>query len=90
MRPDRGLWGQLRSAARAAGVGALFSAETSPEILDDHYPFTQRGVRAIDLIDFDYPQRDSLDDNLDAVSERSLDAVGEAVFGLVARLRRPG
>ena len=87
---DRGLWGQLRSAARAAGVGALFSAETSPEILDDHYPFTQRGVRAIDLIDFDYPQRDSLADNLDAVSERSLDAVGEAVFGLVARLRRPG
>ena len=86
---DRGLWAQLRSAARAAGIGALFSAATSPEILDDHYPFTQRGVRAIDLIDFDYPQRDSLDDTVDAVSERSLDAVGEAVFGLVARLRRP-
>jgi len=85
---DPALWSQLRRAARAAGVGALFSAETSPEIIDDHYPFTRRGVRAIDLIDFDYPQRDSLDDNLDAVSERSLDAVGEAVFGFVATLRR--
>ena len=87
---DRALWAQLRRAARAAGVGALFSAETSPGILDDHTPFTQRGVRAIDLIDFDYPQRDSLDDNLDAVSERSLDAVGEAVFRLLATLRRGG
>ena len=85
---DPALWAALRRAAGAAGVGALFTAEASGEILDDHTPFTQRGVRAIDLIDFDYPQRDSLDDNLAAVSERSLDAVGEAVFGLVATLRR--
>ena len=44
-------------------------------------------MRAIDLIDFDYPQRDSLADNLGAVSQRSLDAVGEAVHRLVTRLR---
>ena len=42
---------------------------------------------AIDLIDFDYPQRDSLADDLDAVSQRSLDAVGEVVHRLVAQLR---
>ena len=45
---------------------------------------------AIDVIDFDYPQRDSLQDTLDVVSARSLDAVGEAVHGLVADLRRHG
>ena len=72
---DRALWAQLRRAATAVGVGSLFSAETSGSVIDDHTPFTQRGVRAIDIIDFDYPQRDSLADNLDAVSERSLDAV---------------
>jgi len=84
---DRALWAQLRSAATAVGVGSLFSAESSGQVIDDHTPFTQRGVRAIDIIDFDYPQRDSLADNLDAVSERSLDAVGEAVHRLVAGLR---
>jgi Zn-dependent M28 family amino/carboxypeptidase len=84
---DARLWTQLRSAARAVGVGALFSSTTSGAIIDDHWPFIQRGVRAIDLIDFDYPQRDSLEDDLDAVSQRSLDAVGEAVHRLVTRLR---
>ena len=84
---DAELWTQLRSAARAVGVGALFPGQTSGAIIDDHAPFIERGVRAIDLIDFDYPQRDSLEDDLDAVSQRSLDAVGEAVHRLVARLR---
>jgi len=84
---DAALWQQLRSAARAVGVGVLFPRATSGTILDDHTPFTQRGVRSIDIIDFDYAQRDSLEDDLDAVSQRSLDAVGEAVHRLIARLR---
>ncbi|MDQ3676356.1 MAG: M28 family metallopeptidase [Actinomycetota bacterium] len=82
------LWRRLRSAARAVGVGALFSSNTSGRILDDHTPFTERGIPAIDVIDFDYPVRDTLADDLDQVSRRSLDAVGEAVYQLVARLRR--
>ena len=85
---DVALWARLRRAAREAGVGAVFPPEDAPlQILDDHTPFTQRGIPAIDVIDFDYPQRDSLDDTMAAVSERSLDAVGEAVYRLVARLR---
>ncbi|MDP1850295.1 MAG: M28 family metallopeptidase [Solirubrobacteraceae bacterium] len=84
---DPQLWARLRSAARAVGVGALFPNRTAGQIIDDHVPFTQRGVPAIDLIDFDYPLRDTLDDDLGAVSQRSLDAVGEAVHRLVARLR---
>ena len=86
---DAALWQQLRAAARATGVGSLFPAgDAGVQILDDHTPFTQRGVPAIDIIDFDYPQRDSLADDLTAVSARSLDAVGEATYELVARLRR--
>jgi Zn-dependent M28 family amino/carboxypeptidase len=85
---DEALWQKLRSAAGAVGVGSLFPAGASyGEILDDHTPFTSRGIPAIDIIDFDYRQRDSLADNLGAVSERSLDAVGEAVYRLVVRLR---
>jgi hypothetical protein len=84
---DQILWDELRSAASAVGVGSLFSPVSSGQILDDHTPFTQRNVAAIDVIDFDYPQRDSLEDNLEAVARRSIDAVGEAVYRLVARLR---
>ena len=84
---DERLWARLRRAARDVGVGAIFPNATSGGVIDDHTPFQQRGVRAIDIIDFDYPQRDSLEDDLDAVSRRSLDAVGEAVALLVTRLR---
>jgi glutaminyl-peptide cyclotransferase len=85
---DEALWEKLRSAADAVGVGSLFPAGAGyGEILDDHTPFAARGVPAIDIIDFDYGPRDTLADNLDAVSERSLDAVGEAVYRLVVRLR---
>ncbi len=85
---DQEMWGELRDAAAAVGVGSLFPDSTSGQILDDHTPFTQRGVPAIDIIDFDYPQRDSLADDLSAVSRRSLDAVGEVVHRFVSRLRR--
>lgn len=84
---DPRLWSQLRAAARAVGVGALFPPATTGQILDDHTPFTEAGIPAIDLIDFDYPQRDSPDDDLDAVSARSLDATGEAVLELIRRRR---
>ena len=84
---NRSLWSRLRNAASAIGLGALFPGTTSGAILDDHTPFIERGVPAIDVIDFDYPQRDSLADDLDAVSQRSLDATGEVVQRLVAQLR---
>ena len=88
---DETLWSRLRDAAADAGVGSLFpDGDLGGAVIDDHTPFIRRGVRAIDLIDFDYPQRDSLADDLDAVSQRSLDAVGEAVALLVTRLRRSG
>jgi hypothetical protein len=80
---DEAMWDDLRAAARRVGVGRLFPDATSGGVIDDHTPFTQEDIPAIDLIDFDYPQRDSLRDDLDAVSERSLDAVGEAVLELV-------
>ncbi len=84
------LWTKLRSAARAVGVGAVFPTGVAGGVFDDHTPFLQAGIRAIDIIDIDYPQRDSLQDDLDHVSQRSLDAVGEAVHRLLTRLRAGG
>jgi hypothetical protein len=85
---DPALWEQLRAAARDVGVGRLFTDDQGGEILDDHTPFTARGIQAIDVIDFAYPPADTLADTLDKVSRRSLDAVGEAVHLLASRLRR--
>ena len=85
---DPALYEKLRTAASDVGVGSLFTAIEGVEILDDHTPFMEAGIPAVDIIDFEYPQADTLQDTLDKVSERSLDAVGEAVYRLVTRLRR--
>ncbi|MGD9571451.1 MAG: M28 family metallopeptidase [Thermoleophilia bacterium] len=82
-----GLWSRLRAAAAAVGAEAVFPDETGPGILDDHTPFLQRGIRAIDLIDFDYPHFHRASDDLDAVSPRSLDLVGETLVEMLGRLR---
>jgi glutaminyl-peptide cyclotransferase len=83
---DPALWRRLRAAARAVGVGRHFPARTQGAILDDHLPFLAQGVPSIDLIDFDFPCWHRRCDDLSNVSERSLDATGEAVYRFVASL----
>jgi glutaminyl-peptide cyclotransferase len=83
---DAGLWRRLRAAARGAGVSRAFPPGTRGGILDDHTPFLRRGVPSIDLIDFQFPCFHRRCDDLSAVSERSLDATGEAVYRLLASL----
>jgi glutaminyl-peptide cyclotransferase len=80
---DPRLWARLRSAARRVGAQAAFPAETRSQILDDHTPFTQDGVPAIDLIDFDFPCWHRRCDDMSAVSARSLDVSGESVLELL-------
>lgn len=80
---DPALWSRLRAAARRAGTAAAFPARTQTGLLDDHTPFLEAGVPAIDLIDFSYPWRDTLEDTLDKVSRRSLDVTGETVVELL-------
>ena len=83
---DADLWARLRRAAARAGVACVFPDETSGAVIDDHVPFQRAGVPAIDLIDFDFPCFHRRCDDLRAVSERSLDASGEAVLGLLSTL----
>jgi glutaminyl-peptide cyclotransferase len=49
-------------------------------MLDDHTPFLQRGIPAIDIIDFDYPYWHTLEDTPDKVSADSLHAVGDTLY----------
>ncbi len=83
---DIALWRKLRAAARRAGVGRVFPADTQGPISDDHVPFIRQGVPSIDLIDFAYPCFHRSCDDLSQISRRSLDAVGETLMQLLPRL----
>jgi glutaminyl-peptide cyclotransferase len=83
---NRRLWRRLRAAARRVGASRVFPPSSSEAVYDDHVPFLRRGVPAIDLIDFDFPCWHRRCDDMSAVSERSLDRVGETVYELLASL----
>jgi hypothetical protein len=84
---DRALWRRLRAAARRVGAARAFPAGAAAGVLDDHTPFGQAGVPAIDLIDFTYPCWHKPCDDLRHVSQRSLDLSGETVLELVRSWR---
>jgi glutaminyl-peptide cyclotransferase len=83
---DPGLWRKLRTAAHRVGAGPVFPSRTNGSVLDDHIPFLEAGVPAIDLIDFDFPCFHRRCDDMTAVSEASVDAVGETMYELLRTL----
>jgi Zn-dependent M28 family amino/carboxypeptidase len=50
------------------------------DLIDDHIPFIQAGIRAVDVIDFDYPYWHTANDTIDKISAESLKAVGETIL----------
>jgi glutaminyl-peptide cyclotransferase len=81
-----GLWRKLRSAAHRVGALGAFPRGDQGAVSDDHVPFIQQGVPSIDLIDFDFPCWHRRCDDMSAVSERSVDAVGETIYELLIGL----
>jgi len=57
-----------------------FINEPKYQMEDDHIPFLERGIAAVDIIDFDYPYWHTAADTLDKVSAESLRAVGETLL----------
>jgi Zn-dependent M28 family amino/carboxypeptidase len=71
---------QDRLWAIAADLGyESFIPQYKWAMLDDHTPFLQRGIRAVDIIDFDYPHWHTRQDTLDKVSPESLERVGRVL-----------
>jgi hypothetical protein len=82
----RWVWRRIRSAARSVRALWAFPPESQGIWTDDHTPFLRAGVPAVDMIDPNYPGH-SLEDGLDKISRRSLNAVGETVVQFALRLR---
>jgi Zn-dependent M28 family amino/carboxypeptidase len=58
-------------------------------ILDDHTPFLEVGIPAVDMIDFDYPYWHTTADTPDKVSAESLEVIGVTLREWVLRRSQP-
>jgi hypothetical protein len=65
--------------AAAIGYGDVFLPEERYSMLDDHTPFLDAGIPAVDIIDFDYPYWHTTQDTADKVRADSLKAVGDTL-----------
>ncbi|MBI3698157.1 MAG: M28 family peptidase [Acidobacteria bacterium] len=72
------------SVAARLGHGAQFSRKYSSAIGDDHVPFVEAGVPALDLIDLDYGPGNAYwhteQDTMDKLGARSFEIVGQVML----------
>ena len=82
------------SAAARLGYAPQFPRVPPGAIEDDHIPFVEAGVPAVDLIDFDYGPDNSYwhteRDTMDKLSARSFEIVGRVVLESIRRLEQNG
>jgi hypothetical protein len=75
------------NVAREIGHGDYFVPSPRHTLIDDHVELQKAGIRAIDVVDFDYgPDRawwHTPDDTIDKVSAASLQIVGDVGMALV-------
>ena len=74
------------SAAQALGYTQFFPVDPNAlqgPIGDDHQPFNNAGIPAIDLIDFDYPYWHTLQDTPDKCDPESLKVIGDVMAKVI-------
>lgn len=77
---DPELTRQIWESAASLGYQQHFIQQPKFRMLDDHIPFLQKGIPAVDLIDFDYPYWHTSQDTADKVSAASLEMVGKTLI----------
>ena len=70
---------RLWDIAASLGYSDTFIDEYKYAVYDDHRPFIDRGIPAVDIIDFDYPYWHTTQDTPDKVSAESLERVGRVL-----------
>jgi Zn-dependent M28 family amino/carboxypeptidase len=77
---NREIRAEIWSAAESLGYADKFINQEKFSMLDDHTPFLEKGIPAVDIIDFDYPYWHTTQDTPDKVSAESLKAVGDTLL----------
>lgn len=88
IQSDKPLWSRVRAASQRVGVGRVFAGVSKFAIIDDHLPFLEAGVPAVDLIDWSYPQKNTVEDTLDRLSAGAIDATGETMVAWLTAERQ--
>ena len=70
---------EIWEVAKSLGYENRFIPEYKHSMIDDHTPFVQAAIPAVDIIDFDYPYWHTIQDTADKVSAESLQTVGETL-----------
>lgn len=90
----RKLTGATLQAARKLGY-SKFIRSTPATIIDDHRPFLDAGIPAIDIIDFKFGSGEgrnnywhTTEDTIDKLSVRSLKIIGQTLLQLITNLHR--
>ena len=76
---------EIWNTANSLGYGDKFIPDYKHSMIDDHTPFLEVGLPAIDIIDFDYPYWHTVEDTPDKVSAESLEIVGKTLWTWVTQ-----
>jgi len=77
---DKAITDAIWKTAAKLGYSDQFINEEKYNMLDDHQPFLELGIPAIDIIDFDYPYWHTTSDTYDKISPASLAVVGNTLI----------
>jgi len=79
-------WSQrIWAVAAELGYEQYLIPQPRWSMFDDHTPFAQQGIPAVDIIDFDYPYWHTTADTADKLSPTSLEHVGRTLQVLLER-----
>jgi glutaminyl-peptide cyclotransferase len=87
---DPGLTSQIWDVAKKLGYEKYFIDEIKHQILDDHVPFIEAGIPALDIIDIEYAYWHTTLDTTDKVSPRSLGVVGDTLLQWILLQKNSG
>ncbi len=77
---DPALTVEIWQAAQELGYEHYLIPEAKYSMLDDHVPFKNQNIPAIDIIDFDYPAWHTTMDNESNISAKSLGIIGKTLL----------
>jgi glutaminyl-peptide cyclotransferase len=82
---DAEITNQIWETAKNLGYESSFIQSYKYQVLDDHIPFIEKGIRSVDIIDLDYQYWHTTQDTPDKVSAVSLHKVGTTLLTWIAQ-----